>query len=147
MKSKQINNINLKFNIFGLLLFVIVMLPNIFWFIFPPPNDVLRKESLTPIIDTIASIFQIIMIVCLCFVNKKYAKKYDLLSLICVAIYFLCWILYYFSIVNSVVILGLCIFPCLSFIFYEIRIKNWAAFVATIIFFLLHLIYGIKNFL
>jgi len=138
---------NLKFNTFGLLLFIIVMLPNILWFIFPPQNDILRNESLTPITDTIAGIFQIILVGCLCFVNKKYVKKYDLLSLICVAVYFLFWALYYCGIVNSVVIFGLCIFPCLSFIFYEIRIKNWFALIATIIFSVLHLVYGIKNFL
>ena len=138
---------NLKFNIFGLLLFIIVMLPNLLWFIFPPQNDILRNESLTPTIDIIASVFQVIMVACLCFVNKKQAKKYDLLSVICVTLYFLCWTLYYCSIVNSVVILGLCLFPCLAFIFYEIRIKNWAALVPTVIFSLLHLSYGIINYL
>ena len=137
----------LKFNIFGLLLFVIVMLPNVLWFIFPPQNDILRNESLTPTIDVIASVFQVIMVVSLCFVNKKQAKKYDLLSLICVAIYFLCWILYYCNVANSVVILGLCLFPCLAFIFYEIRIKNWVALVATVLFSVLHLSCGVVNHL
>ena len=140
-------NNNLKFNVFGLLLFVVIMLPNILLFIFPTQNDILRNESITPIIDVFASIFQVIMIGCLCFVNKKQAKKYDLLSLICVAMYFLCWGFYYCNIVNSIVILGLCLFPCLSFIFYEIRIKNWLALIATILFSTLHLISGIKNFL
>jgi hypothetical protein len=39
------------FDIWGLLLFLLVMLPNFIWFAVPAPNDVLRAESVTPITD------------------------------------------------------------------------------------------------
>ena len=136
-----------KFNIYGLLLFVTIMLPNIIWLLVPAKNDILRTTSATPIIDTAASIFQVIMVICLCFVKKNHYRKYDLLSIICIAAYFACWIFYYCAIVNAAVILGLCLFPCLAFIFYEIRTKNYFALMPTIIFTILHLIFGIKNFL
>ena len=136
-----------QFNIYGLLLFATIMLPNIIWFLVPAKNDILRTTSATPIIDIIASIFQVIMVIGLCFVKKKHCRKYDLLSIICIAAYFACWIFYYCAIVNSALILGLCLFPCLAFIFYEIRIKNYFALMPTIIFTILHLIFGIKNFL
>ncbi len=42
------------FNIYGLLLFLIIMIPNFIWFAVPAPNDVLRTESVTEVIDTIA---------------------------------------------------------------------------------------------
>ena len=135
----------IRFNIYGLLLFLIIMMPNLVWFFIPSKNDILRNETITPIIDTIASIFQVLMVLCLCFRNKKYDYKYDLLFLICVAFYFVCWILYYCTIANGAVILGLIVFPCLSFIFYEIKIKHWIALVPTIIFSLLHLSSGIMN--
>ena len=42
------------FNIYGLLLFLIIMIPNFIWFAIPAPNDVLRTESVTEVIDTMA---------------------------------------------------------------------------------------------
>ena len=137
----------LKFNVYGLLLFLIIMLPNIIWLIIPAKNDILKNESITPQIDTIASVFQIIMVICLCFSNRKHCNKFNLPTLICVALYFVCWIFYYCTITNIAVILGLCVFPCLSFIFYEIKIKNWIAFIPTVIFSVLHLSYGIINYI
>ncbi len=32
----------------GLVLFAVIMLPNFLWFAVPTPNDVLRRESITP---------------------------------------------------------------------------------------------------
>ena len=151
MKNTKNNNgtriTQWQFNLYGLLLFATIMLPNIIWFLVPAKNDILRTTSATPIIDTAASIFQVIMVICLCFVKKNHYRKYDWLSIICIAAYFACWIFYYCAIVNTAVILGLCLFPCLAFIFYEIRIKNYFALMPTIIFTILHLIFGIKNFL
>lgn len=34
----------------ALLLFAAVMLPNVFWFAFPAPNDILRQTSKTPVL-------------------------------------------------------------------------------------------------
>ena len=63
------------FNIYGLLLFLIIMIPNFIWFAVPAPNDVLRAESVTEVIDTIASVCQILMVIALCiFVNIKNHK-------------------------------------------------------------------------
>ncbi len=63
------------FDIWGLFLFLLVMLPNFIWFGIPVPNDVLRTESMTPITDTIASVCQVLMLACLCFViNERRGK-------------------------------------------------------------------------
>ncbi len=137
---------NIKFNIYGLLLFFIIMIPNFIWFMIEAPNDILRVESVTPTLDLIASIFQIIMVVFLCF-SKDENNKFNIYSIIGVSLYFLCWILYYLGIINNVVIIGLCLFPCLSFLFYEIKIKNWIAMIPTIVFTILHLLYGVINFI
>ncbi len=136
----------IKFNIYGLLLFFIIMIPNFIWFAIKAPNDILRVESATPILDLIVSIFQIIMVVFLCF-SKDANNKFNISSIISVILYFICWILYYLSIINNLVIIGLCLFPCLSFLFYEIKIKNWIAMIPTIVFTILHLLSGIINFM
>ncbi len=46
----------LRFDIWGLLLFLIIMAPNFIWFAVPAPNDVLRTDSVTETLDTAASV-------------------------------------------------------------------------------------------
>lgn len=68
----------LSFDMWGLLLFLIIMIPNFIWFAIPAPNDILRGKSITETIDTVASVCQIFMIAALCILrnierNKKCA--------------------------------------------------------------------------
>ncbi len=140
------------FDIWGLLLFLIIMIPNFIWFAIPAPNDVLRADSVTEILDTIASICQIIMVISLCiFVNRK-SSKFRITSLIvvviiCCLLYYVSWIGYYAGMVNVFVILGLMLSPCLAFIFFAIDRKNIIAVVSISIFSICHLIYGVVNFI
>ena len=39
------------FDIWGLLLFIIIMIPNFIWFAVPAPNDILRADSITHLGD------------------------------------------------------------------------------------------------
>lgn len=140
------------FDIWGMVLFIIIMLPNIIWFMKPAPNDVLRGESATAIIDTIASIFQALYILIMCIILNKNSKKvrisrFIFLSLMCIVLYFSGWILYYSGIVNVFVILLLTLPPCMSFIFYLVDRKNIIALVPASIFTCCHLIYGVVNFI
>lgn len=142
----------LGFDIWGLLLFLLIMLPNFIWFAIPAPNDVLRTKSITEIVDTIASVCQVLMVIALCiFVNTE-QHKFCITPLIgatiiCCFLYFASWISYYIGIVNVIVILGLTIFPCLAFLFFSIDRKNTIALVPIFIFTVCHLIYGIVNFI
>ena len=52
-----------------------MMLPNFIWFAVPAVNDVLREKSVTPFVDMIASVFQVVMIVALCIIINKYRQK------------------------------------------------------------------------
>lgn len=140
------------FDIWGLLLFLIIMIPNFIWFAIPAPNDVLRADSVTEMLDTIASICQVLMVISLCiFVNRKSSKfcitPLIILVIICCLLYFVSWIGYYTGMVNVVIILGLTLFPCLAFIFFAIDRKNIIAVVPISIFSICHLIYGVVNFI
>lgn len=137
---------NIKFNIYGLLLFILIMIPNFIWLMIKAPNDILRAESITPLMDLIASVFQVIMVVCLCF-SKDKNNKIGISSIVSLILYFVCWVLYYFGMVNNIIIIGLCLLPCLSFLIYGIKIKNWIAIIPTIVFTILHLLYGVINFI
>lgn len=148
----RLKKYKLSFDIWGLLLFLIIMTPNFIWFSVPAPNDVLRADSVTEVVDTIASICQVWMVIVLCiFVNKRIGRfritPLIITVMICCLLYFASWIGYYFGIVNAVIILGLTIPPCLAFMFFAIDRKNMIAVVPISIFLFCHLIYGIVNFI
>lgn len=70
------------FDVSGLALFLIVMLPNFIWFAVPAPSDILRAESVTPAIDVMGSTCQVLFVTALCVVINKTRKKLRLLPLL-----------------------------------------------------------------
>ncbi len=142
----------LGFDFWGLALFFVIIIPNFIWFAVPAPNDILRAESTTMMVDTIASICQVLMIVALCVIINKERKRLSINKLImaviiCCLLYFISWIFYYVGVTNALVILGLTISPCLAFLFFAVDRKNMIAVVPVSIFMICHLIYGIFNFI
>lgn len=140
------------FDVWGLILFLLVMLPNFIWFAVLAPNDVLRKESATPIVDAIASVCQVLTVACLCFVNNQERSKLRfsplvIAAMVCVVIYYIGWALYYSGIVNAWVILLLTVPPCLAFILFAADRKNFPAVLFATGFAVCHLIFAIMNFI
>ena len=140
------------FDFWGLLLFLVIMIPNFIWFAVPAPNDVLRSDSVTPIVDKIGSICQVTFIAAICILKRKdiRAVRFTKLinsALVLVALYCLGWILYYQGMVNPIVIMLLTLPPCLSFIVYTIDRKNMIATIPAAIFTICHIIYGMANFI
>lgn len=140
------------FDFGGLLLFLVIMLPNFIWMAIPAPNDILRVSSITPIIDTIGSIFQVIFILLMCILIRKDRAKIKfskiiigmIISVIC---YFIGWIFYYCGFTNSLIIVLLTIPPCLAFLLYTIDRKNVLALISVMIFTICHIIYGFVNYI
>ncbi len=148
----KIRNYRFGFDIWGLILFLAIMLPNLIWFAVPAIHDVLRNESITPLADRIASVFQIVMVASLCIIihkeRQKLVKK-AFLTGICalILLYYAGWCFYYTGCVAPAVILDLCIAPCLAFIIFSISRKNGIAFLAACGFMLCHVFYGLRNFI
>jgi len=117
------------------------MLPNLIWVFVPAPNDVLRGESITQMLDTVASVSQIILVTALCMVvNTKSGKvkiksKFSILCAVCCAAYFIAWALHYQGLVNASILLSLCLFPCFAFLAYETDRKNIIALLPTVAFY------------
>lgn len=141
-----------SFDISGLAIFLIVMLPNFIWYAVPAPNDILRNESVTAAVDIIGSIFQVLFIASLCILinkerNKLHFSPLMIFSIICIALYFAGWALYYNGITDPLVILSLTLPPCFAFILFALDRKNIIAFVFAVCFTICHLIYGVVNFI
>ena len=150
----SIKNIKYKigFDLWGLLLFLVIMLPNFIWMAIPAPKDILRVSSITPIIDTIGSIFQVIFILLMCILIRKDREKIKFSKtiigmIIFVICYFIGWIFYYCGFTNSLIIVLLTIPPCLAFLLYTIDRKNVLALISVTIFTLCHIIYGFVNYI
>ncbi len=142
----------LGFDAWALVLFLAIMVPNFIWAAIPAPNDILRVESLTKSIDTVASVFQVLMLASLCFIQNGESKKPNDTPLIfgvilCCLLYYVSWIIYYRGLVGTVVIFGLTLPPCMAFILYAIDRKNWIAIVPTLGFTAGHIIYAMVNFI
>ena len=65
----------LGFDIWSLVLFLIIMIPTFIWSVVPTPNAILRVTSITKILDMIASICQVLMIIALCILINQERKK------------------------------------------------------------------------
>lgn len=142
----------LGFDIWGFFLFLIIMIPNFIWFAVPAPEDILRANSITETTDAIASVCQVLLVIALCFLVNRNRSGLHITPCIAAVIififlYFVSWAGYYAGTVNTVIILGLTVFPCLAFLFFAIDRKNWIAVVPISVFTACHLIYSIVNFI
>ena len=142
------------FDIWGLIVFLTIMAPNILWFALPAPNDVLRTESITPNIDMVSTICQILMAILLCCTIQRIgeSKKRMVKTMFFMLVFFFCalyyslWIVYYSGNATFLIILSLTISPCLTFLFFEMGKKNWLALIPTVLFTGCHTYYAIMNF-
>lgn len=148
----RIKNYQFGFDSWGLVLFLVVMLPNLVWFLVPAVQDVLRSESKTPVVDAVASVFQVGMVAAQCFASNTARQKPAKRALVwgigvLILLYYLGWGLYYLGNVDPAVILDLCATPCLAFVFLAMCRKNGAALIGAIGFSLCHIFYGVVNFI
>ena len=60
--ARMIKKYKIGFEFWGVLLFLIIMIPNFIWFAVPAPNDILRADSITKAVDTVGSVCQVLMI-------------------------------------------------------------------------------------
>lgn len=136
----------------GLLLFLILMLPNFIWFAFPAPHDILRAESVTDALDATASVVQIMTVISLCLVMDRNQKRsipkpflYGIV-LSCL-LYFGGWIFYYRGTVSTPVLLDLSVAPCLALLLFAAARKNKIAFACAAVFMILHVLSTLINFI
>ena len=142
----------LGFDIWGVIIFLVVMFPTCLWCVVPAPVDVLRTESITPIVDAIGMVFQILLIAALCCVVNNERGKLRLspiiiLSIVCVLLSFVGWAFYYFGVATPLVILLMTVPPCVALLLFALDRQNLPAVVCALGFTICHLIFAIVNFM
>lgn len=134
----------------GLVLFLVTMIPTFIWLAIPAPNDILRTESVTPTVDAIGFVLQMLFVAVICLVVRKERTRNSILiiaTIACVILYFVGWVLYYLGVTSPAVLLLLSIPPCLAFIFYASARRNLLALIPSIGFTICHMIYTSVNFI
>ena len=149
---RKIKHYQFGFEVWGLVLFLLVMLPNFIWFAIPAPNDILRTASSTPIIDMVSSFFQDLTIACLCFIVNRNRPPLRLspcviATIACIALYYIGWVFYYTGNTQAYIILLLTVPPCAAFILFSVDRNNLPALVFASAFAVCHLTFGIINFI
>jgi hypothetical protein len=138
------NRYKIAFSIKGLIAFLIPMLPNFIWMIFPGINDSLSSnQSNYQILNILMVISQWSMIICICLLETREVIKknslYPILCLLCMSVYYVSWVLCYFDLENSLILMAMAIFPTTYFILYTKWQKNYIALVPAMVFALLHI--------
>lgn len=131
-----LRNYRFGFDPWGLGLFLLIMLPNFVWFTAPPANDILRAESVTPLLDGVGQVLQAVMAAAMCAVVNRARggpiKGWAVGGVLCMALYLAGWAAYYAGITRPAVILTLCLAPCGAFLSFALARKNGPALLRSL---------------
>lgn len=137
-------NYYFRFSWKGLIVFLLPMIPNIFYFLLPAPEGIGNIANNHIILDVMEHGSQAIFIFVLIFVMSKQTSKiqspYTIGMATILIFYFVLWILYFTGKANLIVLLGMAILPVVYFILAEIWLNNYLAIIPTVLFGIVHTI-------
>ena len=132
----------------GLLLFALIMLPNILWALLAGESDLLMRPTATPGLDMAVSICQALTIAgMLCLRRRDMPPLKTLGPLLFVAAYLLMWILYGLGMTHPAVLLGLAVFPCAAILLHLIGRRSIPALLPASLFTAGHAVSTLINFI
>ena len=138
------------FSLKGLIIFLLPMIPNLFFFLLPAPAGTASSVSSTKTLDFLEHGSQGIFIFLLIFFVSNKASQlnspYTIAMGIMLALYYLLWIVYFTGHVTLLIQLGLAVLPVFYFIFGELWLHNPLAIIPTIIFGIFHVIITLSNY-
>lgn len=140
-------------DVWAIWLIAVIMLPNIIWALSSLPNDILKRETLTPVLDNIMTIAQVLMILALCLIRNKDTQNRPIksslpaISVAMCMIYYSAWIFYFCGSAGGFILTALCTVPCIALILYCLFRKNAPALLFTALFSIFHIMRTVLNFL
>ena len=152
--ENYIKQCKIGFSLFGLIAFLLQELPYLPWLMFPPKNNPLENNIPQNVFfGTIEKIGGVLTVALLMLViqkfntQKDFKNKYFLIAVLCLIIYYVCWILYFNGITNVwLIIIGLTAIVPMYYFFVAMWLKNYVAVIASILFFIGHTISNIINY-
>lgn len=149
---KLFSNYKLGFDKSGFILFLVILIPNFLWLIFPIPNDVLREETVTIQLDVVATIVQVFLIGSLCFLipvdrTTQMNKSINTSIVVLLVFYYLSWIAYFSGFQNLIIIIYLALVPSIALLAFAIARMNFPAIIFASIFLITHTTSSIINYI
>jgi len=138
------------FSLKGLIIFLLPMIPNLFFFLLPSPTGVASSVSAPKILDFLEHGSQGLFIFSLIFFVSSKASQlnspYTIAMGIMLGLYYLLWVFYFTNHVTLLIQLGLAVFPVIYFILGELWLHNPIAVIPTLFFGIFHVIITISNY-
>lgn len=129
-------------------------LPYLPWLLHPPSiNPLAHNGPATPLLGVLEQAGGIITIAVLILVSRKGYKpncrsRYMAGALICLAVYYACWICYFAGITNGwMIVIGLTAVVPIYYLFIALWLKNPFAVMSSLLFFVGHTTSNAINFL
>lgn len=137
----------LRLELGGLLLFLLIMAPNCLWFAAPAPRDVLRAAPEHAALDAVSAVSQVLAVAALCLCRRRERLRLRPTPLLCLAalaclLYYAAWAAYYAGAAGAIVIWGLTIPPCLALIFFALDRRNLPALPPLAVFTVCHALHA-----
>ncbi len=129
-------------DLLGVLLFALVMLPNIVYWCIPDFTGLDGNQ----ILAIIGYPFQALGLAAMIVLVRKEQKRFSFLSLaglltwFCLLLYYIAWVFYFCDFYNIAVVLFLTVAPCAALLSFQAERKNYIAMAPTGVFALVHLV-------
>ena len=134
----------------GFIVFLLPMIPNIFYFLIPVSDVSKNNVNSHLILNVLEHGSQAIFIFLLIFVIRKQTSEilcpYTIVMSIMLIFYYVLWIFYFTGNANLVILLGMAILPVVYFISAEMWLHNYLAIIPTILFGIVHVIITYNGF-
>jgi len=146
-------NLRIGFSLYGLIIVILQALPNIIWALFPPTvNSLEGNASSILFVEYGEHILGVSIVILLLFLVQKGQEKvmpknvFAYLSFAAIALYWLCWVLYFCAVQPLPVIYAMVILPPVAFFCAGIAEKVYPISAASVIFLAFHVTVALENF-
>lgn len=149
-----VKNLRLGFSLYGLLIVALQSLPNILWALWPPtPNALAGNASSLPFIEYGEHILGVSIVILLLFLGNRHLPPHKIppggwvsAGFIAIALYWLCWLLYFCGIQPYPLIYAMVVLPPFAFFSAGAAQKVWPVSLASVLFLAFHLSVALENF-
>jgi hypothetical protein len=146
-------NLRVGFSLYGLVIVVLQALPNVIWALFPPAvNSLEGNASAVPFIEYGEHILGIAIEILLIFLVVRGREliipknRFAIIALTAIALYWLCWALYFCAVQPLPIIYAMVVLPPIAFFCAGAAEKVYPICVVSALFVCFHLAVAWENF-
>jgi len=144
--NNYLKQYKIGFSIYGLIAFALQELPYLPWFLWIPVNNPLAnnipKNIFFGIFEKFGGILTVgllIIVINRSVVHPNFKNKLFFISILCLIVYYICWIFYFLGFTNAwLIVIGLSAVIPIYHLFIALWLKNYFAILTSIIFFIGH---------